>query len=70
MKITIESTEKTTRLDSVEVRVWEGVTEDGVPCHVFVHRLCVREDNDAARFDAELQAKLPPGRYIPLSLML
>ncbi len=70
MKITIESTEKTTRIDNVPVRLWEGVTEDGVRCKVFVHRIAVHNDDDATRFEAELEAQLPPGRYIPLSMIL
>lgn len=70
MRITIESTDQLTNLDRVPVRVWEGVTERGVKCYVFVHRVAVHEDADAARLDAELRETLPPGRTIALSLIL
>jgi hypothetical protein len=70
MKLTIESTSQLTRIDNVPVRVWEGVTEDGVPCKVFVHRIAVRDDQDTEAFDRALAAQLPPGRYVPLSLIL
>jgi hypothetical protein len=70
MKIMIESTEVLTRLDNVPVRLWEGATEDGIPCKVFVHRIAVANEQDASTFDAELETKMPPGRYIPLSLIL
>lgn len=48
MKITIESTEKVTSFHGVPVRLWDGVTENGIPCKVFVHRLAVRDGCDAA----------------------
>ena len=70
MRITIESTEHLTTIDGVEVRLWEGVTEDGVRCKVFVHRLAVHDDDDSSRFDAELARQLPPGRAIDLRHIL
>lgn len=70
MQITIESTDQVTRIDQVPVRVWNGVTEDGTPCKVFVHRLAVRDDQDTERFERELTEQLPPGRFLPLSLIL
>jgi hypothetical protein len=70
MKLMIESTEVITRIDGVEVRLWEGTTEDGIPCKVFIHRIAVANEQDATVFDGELVAKLPPGRYIPLSMAL
>jgi hypothetical protein len=70
MKIIIESTDVTTRLDGVPVRLWEGTTEDGVPCKVFIHRIAVANVADASVFEEELERKLPPGSYIPLSAIL
>ena len=70
MKITIESTDQLTRIDGVPVRIWEGVTEDGVRCKVMVHRLAVANDEDSSRFDRELAEQLPPGRFLPLSRIL
>jgi hypothetical protein len=61
MKITIESTDALTTIDRVPVRVWEGVTEDGIPCKVFVHRIAVADEQDASAFDRELREQLPPG---------
>jgi hypothetical protein len=70
MKIMIESTTVTTRLDNVPVRLWEGTTEDGIPCKVFIHRIAVANEQDATVFEQELERKLAPGRYIPLSMAL
>lgn len=72
MKITMTSTETLTDIDGVPVRLWEGVTEGGVACKVFVHRLAVHKDDDASAFERELQEKLPPsrGRLVPLSAIL
>lgn len=63
MKITIESTNQLVSMDGVPVRVWEGVTEDGIPCYVFVHRLCVREDQNTTQFENELIVQRPPKRF-------
>jgi hypothetical protein len=70
MKITIESTEATTIIDNVPVRLWEGITEDGIPCKVFIHRIAVAKEADATAFDQALEEQLPPGRHIPLSMVL
>jgi hypothetical protein len=70
MKITIESTDVMTSIDGVPVRHWRGMTEDGVPCEVFVHRIAVPDNADSTRFQAELAEKLPPGRFLPLSMIL
>jgi hypothetical protein len=70
MKLMIESTDALTKLDGVEVRLWEGTTEDGIPCKVFVHRIAVANEQDSAAFDRELKSQMPPGRHIPLSMIL
>jgi len=70
MKVTIMATEKLTNLDGVPVRVWEGVTEGGTACIVFVHRIAVRADEDAAEFERELKERMPPGRAIDLRQVL
>ena len=72
MKITIESTDKITQIGDVPVRVWSGMTEAGVPCFVFVHRLAVRNGEDQSQFDAELREMSPPiaPRFVPLSAIL
>ena len=70
MKITIEATDQLTEMDGVPVRVWNGTTEGGVQCFVFVHRLAVHMDEDSGEFDRELKEQMPPGRAIPLSAIL
>ena len=70
MRLMIESTDKLTRMDGVPVRVWEGTCDDGTPCKVFVHRIAVHEDEDAEAFEQEQAEQLPPGRYVPLSMIL
>lgn len=55
MRITMESTATITAINGVEVRLWHGVTEAGVPVLVYVHRLCVPDVGDnCAQFDQEL----------------
>lgn len=70
MKITMEATDKITDLDGVKVRVWEGTTERGVKCHVFVHRIAVATDDDTAQFEQELQEAMPPGQVVSLRQIL
>lgn len=70
MQITIESTDAITEITGVEARLWEGLTEGGIPCKVFVHRIAVAHREDSSAFDAELKEKLPPARPIPLSMIL
>ena len=54
MRIVIESTIKVVMLDGVPSRVWEGKTDTGIPCHVFVTGISVDREADSADFDAEL----------------
>jgi hypothetical protein len=68
--ITITPTDKLTTLDGVPCRLWEGETSAGVRCKVFVHRVAVRGDLDAAEFERELAEQVPPGRHVPLSAIL
>lgn len=70
MKITIEATEKLTHMMGVAVRLWEGVTESGVKCKVFVHRIAVHNDDDSSQFDRELKEQMPPGRVVELRHVL
>lgn len=70
MSITITSTDQTTTIAGVPVRLWEGVTSDGVPCRVFVHRMAVHNNDDSTKFEKELRAQLPPARGVPLSMIL
>lgn len=56
----ITATEHLTEIEGVPVRLWNGVTEAGTPCLVFVHRVP----------EAELQRQLPPGVQIGLRQIL
>ena len=70
MKIEIIATDQITDIDGVQVRVWEGKTESGIPCYVFIHRVAVRADLDCSTFDKELKEQMPPGRVVPLRNIL
>jgi hypothetical protein len=60
MRIQIEPTDILTDLDGVPVRVWNGITENGTQCFVFVHRVAVYSE-DSEEFDAELLDQPSPG---------
>lgn len=68
MEIQITSTDQVTKIDGVPVRLWNGVTADGLPCKVFVHRIAVANDGDTI-LDRELK-ELPPPRKMRLSDIL
>ena len=51
MKIEITATEHLTDIDGVPVRLWDGVTENGIKCRVFVHRLAVHLADNADQFE-------------------
>lgn len=71
MKMTIESTNITTRIDDVPVRMWEGVTPTGVRCKVFIHRIAVNANEDSAEFDRQLREQLEPAElFMPLADVL
>jgi len=60
MKIQMEPTEHILAMDGVECRVWNGVTENDIQCFVFVHRIAVRNDQDATELF---------GRSIPVEII-
>jgi hypothetical protein len=70
MKITIEATDQITRVDNVTCRVWNGITERGTKCLLFVHLLRVPAEVDQEEFQHELNEQLPPGRVIDLRFIL
>lgn len=73
MRITVESTTKTVTLNGVPARIWEGKTDSGIPCHVYVTRIAVERDQDNAEFERELQEHRPPSpeiEAIPLRLVI
>jgi hypothetical protein len=60
MKITIESTPVLTRINGVDARLWEGTTERGVRCKVFVHCIAVHVREDQGAFERELKERAQP----------
>jgi len=70
MKIEITATDQITDIEGVKVRLWEGVTEQGTRCKVFVHRIAVHNDADSTQFEKELNEQMPPGRFISLRQIL
>jgi len=54
MRLQIEPSEMIVDLNGVQVRVWNGISEQGIQVFVFVHRLAVRNDDDLAAFEREL----------------
>lgn len=51
----MESTDHVVDVNGVEARIWNGVTESGAQCFVFVHRIAVHPAEDAASFERELR---------------
>ena len=65
MRIKMTATTELTDLDGIPVRVWDGVTDQGIECIVFVHRVAVRRDRDQQQFEQELEA-LPEPERVPV----
>ena len=59
MKILMEPTEHIVTVDGVECRVWNAVTEQDTQCFVLVHRIAVKDGDDAREFETELQGRSP-----------
>lgn len=70
MKITIEATDQLTHIDGVPVRLWEGISESGIPCKVFIHRIAVHKSENADQFERELDEHFAPGRVVDLRQIL
>lgn len=76
MEINIEATDTLTQIDGVPVRHWKGVTAQGLPVEVFVHRVAVPteafdnpETAEAAKaFEEQLQEMAQPGRSTTIPL--
>lgn len=61
MKITIESTTRIVRVNGVACRVWQGVTERGVPMTALLAPIvAVRADADVTEFEADLNEHAAP----------
>jgi len=73
MRCTIYSTTKIVRLNGLPARIWEGKTDSGIPCHVYITRIAVDRHQDAAEFDRELEEHRTPSPEIdaiPLRLII
>jgi hypothetical protein len=73
--MTIESTSKIVEMNGIECRLWEGVSEAGVPVHVFIPRVTPQtlEPAALAQFDTELREQKPPSpgaQWYPLRMIL
>lgn len=66
MKATIESTSEITEIDAVghpgktKVRVWEGVSENGVNFVAYIPLVQVKADEDNSQFETELSEHAQP----------
>jgi len=73
MRVILESTTKHVRLNGVPARIWEGKTDSGIPCHAYITRIAVGQDQDSAEFDRELKEHKSPSPeilVIPLRLVI
>jgi hypothetical protein len=70
VKIAIESTPDLTNVGEARVRAWNGTTERGTACTVFVLAIAVRDAKDAAEFEKEVREMLPEAKYMPLSMLV
>jgi hypothetical protein len=77
MKVTLESTDKIVTLviggQEVPARIWEGFTAHGIACHAFITRIAVRDTENAAEFERDLQEQRKPSAdvaAIPLRMIL
>jgi hypothetical protein len=71
VKIAIESTPDLTNVGEARVRAWNGTTERGTPCTVFVLAITVRDAvKDGAEFEKEVREMLPEAKYMPLSMLV
>ena len=68
-EIQIVPTDKITIIAGAKCRVWKGVTADGIECHVFVHRIAVRETEDTDAFEGHL-SRMPVPHEVPLTEIL
>ena len=80
LKVQLESTDKIVQVRmpngaSVPARIWEGVTESGIPVHAYmITRIAAPEQwPDLREFEQELQEHRKPSpdiEALPLSLIL
>jgi len=64
MRVTLDNTDKIVELQLapntfVLARVWEGHTENGIPCHAYIVRIAVDKQADASEFARDLEEMRP-----------
>ncbi len=70
MRITIESTGQICKVDGALCRVWEGTTERGAKCKLFVVLIAAHIDQDHVEFGRELRDRMPPGELVAVGTVL
>lgn len=60
MKIILEPTSLFTTVNNTRCRVWQGVTEKGIPIHAHIALVGVDRDQDAGELDAALKEIATP----------
>jgi hypothetical protein len=60
MRVQAEPSEIFTEVDRARVRVWNGITDEGVQCFLFVARVAVRTEDDPLSLAREL-TEVPMG---------
>ena len=73
MKAILESTSKMVTMNGVPCRIWEGVSDGGVPFLAFITRVAVKLDADNSQFEKELKETKSPSaeaQAYPLRMIL
>lgn len=60
MTITVEPTTKIVHVNGLPARIWEGVTDQGTPCHLYVTLVAVAEGLNPVAFEHELESRRAP----------
>ena len=64
MELHLSATDQISQFDGVPCRVWEGTTERGIPCRVYVHHLSSQDKHDCHLLEQELHECMPVSRWV------
>jgi hypothetical protein len=68
MKVHLTNTTKIVELETaggvVPARVWEGVTDRGIPVIAFITRIAVEREADTTEFERDLAEQTPPSAAV------
>jgi hypothetical protein len=73
MELMLTSTTKIVQVNGVPARIWEGVSAAGIPCHAYITRVAVANEEDTRQFEEELQECRAPTSEVaalPASVLL